>query len=159
MAKKASNGDKIKSSVCEKSMQMIVTIIKLSSVSLAGVTLGSTIARPNLPSPGQQTVKEVVSSSNLLRQTRSKKPETDSISQSCVMDPGDTRGSSYVVSQIKDKDERVHRNKESPMNGSVSDVSVSDFINWFHEKNRQDSINASTGVPFIVPPPPPPHSK
>ncbi|KAI7994034.1 hypothetical protein LOK49_LG11G01369 [Camellia lanceoleosa] len=145
MSKKANNHKN--KSLCEKSMQMVVNFIKLSSISLASLSLGTTSVGHTLPDQNRSGRKGIVPPKNVLKvsqiqgsQTqKSQEPESDSMSYSYLMDPSENKGSSDMVSEVNDS----------------TDNRFSDYIQRFHDKNRRDSITASKGLPYILPPPPP----
>ncbi|CAL5431208.1 unnamed protein product [Camellia sinensis] len=145
MTKKANNHKN--KSLCEKSMQILVNFIKLSSIYLASLSLGTTTVGHTLPDQNRPGQKGIVPAKNVLKvsqiqgsQTqKSQEPESDSMSYSYLMDPSENKGSSHMVSEVND----------------YTDNRFSDYIQRFHDKNRRDSITASKGLPYILPPPPP----
>ncbi|CAN1836222.1 hypothetical protein LINPERHAP1_LOCUS34696 [Linum perenne] len=136
--------DRSNNSLCEKSMKVVVNIIRLSSFSIAKMSLGtagsgsgSPVLKRNL---APMTNSAVATKEPLLPQIpgsrRSQEPQTRSNHKSFLMEPGKGNGSSSCM---------VH--EES----SVIDGKASDYIRKVHEKNRND---ASKLAPLILPPPP-----
>ncbi|KAL7203734.1 hypothetical protein ACSBR2_016898 [Camellia fascicularis] len=129
-------------------MQILVNFIKLFSIYLASLSLGTTTVGHTLPDQNRPGQKGIVSPKNVLKvsqiqgsQTQtSQEPESDSMSYSYLMDPSENKGSSYMVSKVNDH----------------TDNRFLDYIQRFHDKNRRDSITSSKGLPYILPPPPPP---
>ncbi|KAJ4833167.1 hypothetical protein Tsubulata_051565 [Turnera subulata] len=139
----SSKGRNANHSLCEKSMKMVVNILKLSSFSIAKMSLGTTghpIGTRNLapvtglmvpaandpfpsPIPGSQ---------------RSQEPQSSSRPLSFVMQPGEEKGSSYVIHE----------------QNSHIDGKASDYIRKVHAKNRVNVQETSHLSPYILPPPP-----
>ncbi|KAJ6676758.1 hypothetical protein OIU85_009981 [Salix viminalis] len=118
-------------SICEKSMNMVVNIIRLSSFSIATMSLGS----PCPPVVSKRLVPVEAGSVAAAKEplmTQSSKPI------SFVMQPDEGNGSSRVI------------HKEN----SFIDERASDYIRRVHEKNRNDAHEASKHSPHMPPPPP-----
>ncbi|KDP31170.1 hypothetical protein JCGZ_11546 [Jatropha curcas] len=111
-------------SLCEKSMKVVVNIIKLSSFSLAKMSLGETgpsVVTKNLPSvtgsikDAKEPLLPELPGSRKSQQVRSRSKPV-----SFVMQPDEGNGSSYVIHE-----------------DSIIDGKASDYIRKFHEKNNR----------------------
>ncbi|XVF12037.1 hypothetical protein REPUB_Repub08aG0080300 [Reevesia pubescens] len=126
--------------LCEKSMKMVVNIIKLSSFSIAKMSLGETghptTATKNLT---PATHSDMVTDELLQPQLRSEKLQSRSKPYSFVMQPGGENESLMVHEEKRD-----------------SDGIFAAYIRKVHEKNRSNSHEASKLSPYILPPPPTP---
>ncbi|CAK9165170.1 unnamed protein product [Ilex paraguariensis] len=162
MTRKARNRKK---SLCEKSMQVVVNIIKLSSFYVAGLNLGS---NGGVPEGNIAVLNAPVQPSNALpssQQSRSQRlQETELGSKSFTYLTGSDEGerSSYMVcgtnnndSRFSDYIKRFHDRNMNELNTASINGKVSEYIRRFHEKNPYDSMKGSKGLPFILPPPPP----
>ncbi|OVA09134.1 hypothetical protein BVC80_9097g233 [Macleaya cordata] len=129
-------------SFCEKSMKTVVNIIKLSSLSLAQMSLMRTTSEqpptsktsteaPLVPVPHHHQVHP--------GSQRSQEPETGSSKSSTyLLETYEGKGSSYVIGE-----------------GTNVDGRASDYIRRIHEKNRNDTNNNMVKLdPYILPPPP-----
>ena len=137
------NKGKRNKSLCEKSMKMVTNIVKLSSFSIAKVTLGTS-------EPYSPVTKKLVSFSGSVKVSngpplpqfsgsqRAKEPESRSNPISYLIEPVEgNMSSSYVIRE------------ETSVDGKASD-----YIRRIHAKNRYDSAEASSISPYIMPPPP-----
>ncbi|KAF5178767.1 hypothetical protein FRX31_031642 [Thalictrum thalictroides] len=115
-----------KKSLCEKTMQIAVNIFRVSSLSLAKKSLGTSAAGLPRLIPGDHESGRII--------------EIDSVSQ----------GNEQLRSQ-----EAVNSSMPSSylLNPNV-DGRASDYIQRFHEKNRIHSTNLKVSS-YILPPPPP----
>ncbi|KAJ6760611.1 hypothetical protein OIU79_025449 [Salix purpurea] len=131
-------------SICEKSMNMVVNIIRLSSFSIATMSLGSpsppviskrlvSVAAGSVPAAKEPLMTQIPGSQRSQESHGSSKPI------SFVMQPDEGNGSSRVI----------HKDQNSCI-----DERASDFIRRVHEKNRNDAVEASKHSPHIPPPPP-----
>ncbi|CAK7322921.1 unnamed protein product [Dovyalis caffra] len=129
-------------SLCEKSMKMVVNIIKLSSFSIAKMSLGTpsppVVTKSLVPGTGSVMVVNEPLLSQIPGSQRSQEPQGSSKPISFVMQPDEGNGSSHVI------------HKEN----SVIDGRASDYIRKVHEKNRNDAREMSKLSPYILPPPP-----
>ncbi|KAL9337816.1 hypothetical protein Peur_069585 [Populus x canadensis] len=129
-------------SLCEKSMKMVVNIIKLSSFSIAKMSLGTPSPPVATKSLAHVTGSVVVPKEPLLSQIpgsrRSQEPQGSSNPKSFVMQPDEGNGSSHVIHE----------------DNSVINGRASDYIRKVHEKNRNDALETSKLTPYIPPPPP-----
>ncbi|GMJ04976.1 hypothetical protein HRI_004166800 [Hibiscus trionum] len=127
-------------SLCEKSMKVVVNIFKLSSFSIARMSLGETTATKSLPSAVTNSVvdgRPPRSSSRM-----SEKLQSLSTPYSFVMQP-ERRGNyePRVVGEEK-RDEEEGK--------------FAAYIRKVHEKNRGNLHEAAKLSPYILPPPPTP---
>ncbi|CAN0900726.1 hypothetical protein LINGRAHAP2_LOCUS21006 [Linum grandiflorum] len=145
MSQMGSKDVRSSNSLCEKSMKMVVNIIRLSSFSIAKMSLGTAASGSGSPVVNRNlapmTNSVVAAKEPLLPQIpgsqRSQEPQTRSKHKSFLMEPARKgKGSSSCM---------VH--EES----SVIDGMAADYIRKVHEKNRND---ASKLAPLILPPPP-----
>ncbi|GAA0169905.1 hypothetical protein LIER_40848 [Lithospermum erythrorhizon] len=163
------------SSLCEKSMEIVLNLIKVSSFSLATMNLG-----PNSAVHGKN---KVVSKTPLISnpnefdggggRRRLKGPETSkSATYLLKQDEGD-KSSYKVLESSKNIDDgycsdyikKVHKrngkeNTNAPTtkiqeNAEITNRKVEKFIRRFHERNRSILMSASTGVPYTIVQPPP----
>ena len=138
--------DRNDKSLCEKSMKMVVNIIKLSSFSIAKMSLGATghpTATKNLTTPtdSDMVTGELLQPPFSVSQ-RSEKLQNSTKPYSFVMQPG--RGNEPLM---------VHEEKRD------SDGMFAAYIRKVHEKNRSNLHEISKLSPFILPPPPTPLSR
>ncbi|KAF5734163.1 hypothetical protein HS088_TW16G00607 [Tripterygium wilfordii] len=150
-----SGEEKSRRSFCEDSMKMVTNIIKLSSFSIAKLTLGTaSSSSSSSPVAVKSLAPEVArscsgsgsgSGSVMVPQIpgsrRSQKPRSSSKPVSFVMQPADreNESSSYVI----------HEEKKS-----VIDDQASDYISKVRKKNRKYLDETSMHYQDIVPPPP-----
>ncbi|KAB2001966.1 hypothetical protein ERO13_D11G031200v2 [Gossypium hirsutum] len=125
-------------SLCEKSMKMVANIIRLSSFSIAKMSLGeptTATTKSPVPTTGSDTFTDEPSRfSGSHKQTRSKP-------YSFMMEPAASDGNeSRMV-----REEKEH-----------SDGRFAEYIRKVHEKNRRNSHEASKHSSYILPPPPTP---
>ncbi|KAG5230078.1 hypothetical protein OIU78_029825 [Salix suchowensis] len=129
-------------SICEKSMNMVVNIIRLSSFSIATMSLGSpsppVVSKRLVPVAGSVAADKEPLMTPIPGSRRSQESHGSSKPISFVMQPDEGTGSSRVI------------HKEN----SFIDERASDFIRRVHEKNRNDALEASKHSPHIPPPPP-----
>ena len=124
-------------SLCEKSMDLIMNIIKLSSLSLARKSFRTArlpAKRNRVPVTGAVTVSipHQLPASQALQE-----PENGSKSYSYLIEI-ERKSPSYMIPEIENVDDRA-----------------SDYIRGFHAKNRHDSSTASKQLSYILSPPPP----
>ncbi|KAL5747310.1 hypothetical protein ACOSP7_024307 [Xanthoceras sorbifolium] len=128
--------DRNNKSLRENSMKMVVNLIKLSSFSIAKMSLPAT---KNL-----QPVSSSVMDANesLLPQSpgsqKSEKPKVSSKHISFLMEPDGGKKSSYVV-----------HGEKSPIDGKASA-----YIRKVHQKNLSDLSESPNLPPYELPPPP-----
>ncbi|OMP07093.1 hypothetical protein COLO4_07631 [Corchorus olitorius] len=131
-------------SLCEKSMMMVVNIIKLSSFSIAKMSLGAT---KNLEATGNSDmVTDEVARAGFCGSQRSEKILSRSKAISFVMQQPGGGNESLMLGEEKS-------NSDSDSNGMFAA-----YINKVHEKNRRNLHEASKLSPYILPPPPTPLS-
>ncbi|XVF50228.1 hypothetical protein PTKIN_Ptkin04bG0079300 [Pterospermum kingtungense] len=121
-------------SLCEKSMKMVVNIIKLSSFSIAKMSLGTSgTEHPSSP-------------------TKSLTPATDSdMVTDQLLQQSSSKPYSYVVQpEGGNESMMVHQEKRD------GDGIFAAYIRKVHEKNRSNFHEASKLSPYILPPPPTP---
>ncbi|KAL7149040.1 hypothetical protein ABFS83_05G013000 [Erythranthe nasuta] len=116
-------------SFCEKSMEVMVNIIKLSSLSLATLSLGE---EHNKSGPASAIIRTFSNSSNsqLSKSKKSQAPSSESKMQTYLMerDAGDpTLSSSKIIDR---------RNQENHIKND--DGSFDDYIERFHKRNNQE---------------------
>ncbi|KAL5722431.1 hypothetical protein ACHQM5_005954 [Ranunculus cassubicifolius] len=119
-------------SLCEKSMKIVVNILKISSLSLATMSLGSPSGNGKLKSE----VTEITFVTKNSGQSRLKEPENSLKTSSYLLNPDQEKASSYVI------------HNEMNVDGKASD-----YIQRFHAKNRAHSSNLKASF-LIIPPPP-----
>ena len=124
-------------SLSETSMMMVANIIKLSSFSIAQMSLGT--APKKLPSlTGSNTIlNNNPSVPQFSGSLKSQEPHSVSKPVSYLIEPVEGNGSLYVMPEEKGIDEKTL-----------------DYIRKVHEKNWLDSNKSSMKTPFILPPPP-----
>ncbi|KAJ4712233.1 Homeobox-leucine zipper protein [Melia azedarach] len=136
------NGKDRNKSLCQKSMKMVVNIIKLSSFSIANMSLGVAGASAATKNLGPVTDSVMLANEPLLPQfsgsRRSEKPQNSAKPVSYLMEPNRGDESSYVIHDEK----------------SVIDGMASAYIQKVHQKNRIDFSETSNLPPYILPPPP-----
>ncbi|PIN24924.1 hypothetical protein CDL12_02312 [Handroanthus impetiginosus] len=129
-------------SLCEKSMEVMVNIIKLSSFSLATLNLCDS-NRPTTPTPNKPLTS--LSNSEFSESKRS---------QSQV-------NKSKMLTYLKEQDAGgpIHSSSTTAYGGDIDDQTAA-FIERFHNK-KQHEMNtevadgkASGSFPLVVPPPP-----
>ncbi|KAF9667798.1 hypothetical protein SADUNF_Sadunf15G0060900 [Salix dunnii] len=129
-------------SLCEKSMNMVVNIIKLSSFSIAKMSLGTpsppVVSKSLVPVPGSVAAANEILMSQIPGSQRSQESQGSSKPISFVKQPDEGNGSSHVI------------HKEN----IFIDAMASDYIRKVHEKIRNDALEASERSPYIPPPPP-----
>ncbi|KAL7110250.1 hypothetical protein ACP275_05G012900 [Erythranthe tilingii] len=114
-------------SFCEKSMEVMVNIIKLSSLSLANLSL---VEEHNTSGPTAPTFSSNLSNSQLSKSKKSQAPSSESKMQTYLMerDAGDpTLSSSKIIDR---------RNQENHIKND--DGSFDDYIERFHKRNNQE---------------------
>ncbi|KAI3467437.1 hypothetical protein Pfo_024100 [Paulownia fortunei] len=160
-----------KKSLCEKSMQLMVNIIKFSSFSLATMNLGDNqdANRPVRLIP-IEPFTSFPSNSQLSKRKRSQAPlskfylmEQNAGDQSIPSSPSvifGTKDDSIDDGSFSDYIKRFHRRNQDDVNTEIMNGKATSYIRRFHEKNSGDySLAASTGFPLVLPPPPPPLKK
>ncbi|XVE57055.1 hypothetical protein DITRI_Ditri04bG0061100 [Diplodiscus trichospermus] len=132
-------------SLCEKSMKMVVNIIKLSSFSIAKMSLGATAHSTATKNLAPATDHPDMVTDALLQPQfsgMSEKLQSSSKPYSVVMQPDGENESLMVHEEKRD-----------------SDGIFAAYIRKVHEKNRSSLHEASKHSPFILPPPPTPLSR
>ncbi|XP_065876735.1 uncharacterized protein [Euphorbia lathyris] len=120
--------DKSNDSLCEKSMKMVVNIIKLSSFSIAKMSLGVVLTEPSLVNKNLTPVTGsvmVTDQPEIPAGSRKSSQQMRSRSKpySFVMQKADEeKGSTYMIRE----------------GNSLIDGMASDYIKKFHEKNSRD---------------------
>ncbi|KAG8366239.1 hypothetical protein BUALT_Bualt17G0055800 [Buddleja alternifolia] len=146
-----------KKSLCEKSMQLMVNIIKISSLSLATMNLGDNEHNPNSPllkltndpiEPFSSNSQKRSSQAKSKVQTYLKEQDDHSRSFEGIVDD-DGNFSDYI--------KKFHKRNQNEMNKAIINGKASAYIRRFHEKNGRDhSLATSTAnVPLVLPLPPP----
>ncbi|KAK3225792.1 hypothetical protein Dsin_005654 [Dipteronia sinensis] len=129
------NSEDRNKSLCETSVKMMVNIIKLSTFSIAKMSLGAS-------GPSPATTKNLQVNEPLLPQSpgrrKSEKPKNSSKPVLFLMEPTGGSESSYVV----------HGEK------SHIDGKASAYIKKVHQKNLSDLSESPNLPPYILPPPP-----
>lgn len=130
-------------SVCEKSMQLMVNIIKLSSFSLATMNLRE-------KHKTNDRIKSFTGFFSSNSETSKSKRSEAPLSKSDLMEEdaaGDRRDFSKYI-------ERFHmKTKNDEVN---TDRKAGAYIKKFHHKNsRHFTLAAPTSLPMVLPPPPP----
>ncbi|XVE54884.1 hypothetical protein DITRI_Ditri03aG0118200 [Diplodiscus trichospermus] len=137
-------------SLCEKSMKMVMNIIKLSSFSIAKMILGET-GHPTEPKNlTTETHSDMVTDEVVLPQppfSGSQRSEKLQISSKPRL---------FMMQQPGGANEPLMAHEER----SDSDGMFAAYIRKVHEKNRSNLHEALKLSPFILPPPPmPPNRK
>ncbi|PIA62351.1 hypothetical protein AQUCO_00200386v1 [Aquilegia coerulea] len=129
-----------KKSLCEKTMQIAVNIIRVSSLSFAKKSLGTSAGLPRMIHGDHEsgTIIEIESVSQGNEQRRLQEPVNSSKPSSYVLNPSEKKASSYVM-----------------RDGMNVDGRASDYIQRFHEKNRIHTADLKVSPYLIMPPPPP----
>ncbi|GMP33599.1 hypothetical protein CsSME_00006845 [Camellia sinensis var. sinensis] len=129
---KGSRRSNNKKSLYEKSMKMVSNILKLSSFSIAKMTLGGTPSLKTTPPPPSPL-------SQLPGTQMAREPSNSSMPVSYVTEPfeGNDGSSLHVI------------HEENGIDGDASK-----YIKRVHDKYRYDSSEGSTLSPKIFPPPP-----
>ncbi|KAK6787702.1 hypothetical protein RDI58_016227 [Solanum bulbocastanum] len=134
------NKSRSNNSLCEKSMKMVTNVIRLSSFSIARMSLG--IATE--PAPGGKitasypaTFIKVSPTAQFPESLRSQEPVNDKKPIAYLIEPTENGKSSLYA-----------------VNDETVDGRASDYIRRVHEKNRHDSSEAMKLSAFIIPPPP-----
>ncbi|KAL5722429.1 hypothetical protein ACHQM5_005952 [Ranunculus cassubicifolius] len=129
-----------KKPLCERSMKIVLNIIKVSSLSLATMILGSP-SRTRRTTHGnckmETRVAEVTSVSKDNGSLKLKEPEKSLKPSSYLFNPNEEKASSYVI-----------------CDGTNVDRKASDYIERFHAKNRNHSNDLKLSRAIIIPPPP-----
>ncbi|KAF8037203.1 hypothetical protein BT93_B0189 [Corymbia citriodora subsp. variegata] len=128
-------------SLCERSMKMVTNILRLSSLSIASMSLGTTsrpdLARSHSSAKDSSMMAEELAVWQFPGTRRSQEPLSRS------------KPISYLV-ELEDGTESAHVLRDD-MN---VDGMASDYIERVHKKNRHYSREASENSPIILPPPP-----
>ncbi|OAY30957.1 hypothetical protein MANES_14G072000v8 [Manihot esculenta] len=123
MSRKVRSND----SLCEKSMKMVVSIIKLSSFSIAKMSLGATepavVTKKLAPVTGSVMDANGPLLPQIPRSHKSQQVRSRSKPFSFVMQPDEGNSSAYTIHE----------------ENSVIDGMASDYIRKFHEKNSYDA--------------------
>ncbi|KAF9624701.1 hypothetical protein IFM89_012994 [Coptis chinensis] len=129
-----------KKSLCEKTMKIVVNIMKISSLSLAQMSLGSTAAPQTITyeNSSSDAFVEITRITQDSGQLRLQELENSSNLSSLFLNPNEGKASSYVIREVKDVNE-----------------AASDYIHKFHDNNRKHASNFKVS-PYVIPPPPPP---
>ncbi|TMW84931.1 hypothetical protein EJD97_024112 [Solanum chilense] len=130
------NKSRSNNSLCEKSMKMVTNVIRLSSFSIARMSLG--IATE--PSPGGKIPATFIKDSPTAQfpeSLRSQEPVNVKKPLAYLIEPTENGKSSLYA-----------------VNDKCVDGRASDYIRRVHEKNRHDSNEAMSFSAFIIPPPP-----
>lgn len=120
-------------SLCERSMKMVVSVIKLSSFSIAKMSLGVGTAGRRAPFRILLPTESKSSDSTKHRNFWSQEPRVSSKPVSYLIEPDERTGSSYVVQDVDGK--------------------ASNYIDRVHKKNRRYFRESSEDYPIILPPP------
>lgn len=133
--------DRSSKSLCERSMKMVTNIVKLSSFSIANMSLGTSRAprssRNHSLSVGHNP--QVVDPEPLLPRIPGSRRRSQESSRpiSYLVEPGEGVESTCLVLEEKNVDGMA-----------------SDYINKVHKKNRHYLHEISEDYPIILPPPP-----
>lgn len=132
-----------KESVCEKSMQLMLNIIKLSSFSLATMNL----REKHKAKDGTKSFTSFFSSDS--ETSKSKRSEAP-LSKSYLME--EAAAGDHFSDYIK----RFHKKTKNDEEVNNTDGKAGAYIKKFHQKNsRHYSLAAPTSLPLLLPPPPP----
>lgn len=129
-----------KKSFCEKTMQIVINIITLSSFSLASINLGSTTNKHQKNSQSSTNNISTISSFQLEKGNNYKKsqiPKTKSNSYTFVKEHGqeESKKSSSCL---------VHQN--NIIDHDYQDGIFSDYIKKFHKRNQDDLSNLNAQI-------------
>lgn len=151
-----------KKSLCEKSMEIVVNIITLSSFSLAAINLGGTNNKNHKSSHSSINVSKV--SSFQLQKGNNKKsqvPTTKSRFYVKERDQGEKSSRLVHENTEQDQDEnfsdyinKFHKRNRDDLSAAVTNRKASTYIKKFHERKNHESL-ATAGLPLLVLPPPP----
>nr|XP_016503768.1 PREDICTED: uncharacterized protein LOC107821820 [Nicotiana tabacum] len=134
-----SNKSRSNKSLCEKSIKMVTNVIRLSSLSIARMSLGIQVQPETVKTPvtGPATFVKGSTTAQFPESLRSQEPVN-------IKKP-----IAYLIEPVKnDKSMHVIHEKNSV------DGRASDYIRKVHEKNRHESNEAMSFSAFIIPPPP-----
>ncbi|KAE8697633.1 Detected protein of unknown function [Hibiscus syriacus] len=133
-------------SLCEKSMKVVVNIIKLSSFSIAKMGLGEATGHPT----AAKSPTSIMDSNTFVDGPMPRAPRASGMSEklqsrskpySFVMHPANGGNESLVVREGKRDD---------------GDGKFAAYIKKVHEKKRSNLHEAAKLSPYILPPPPTP---
>ncbi|KAI5569114.1 hypothetical protein BDE02_12G056800 [Populus trichocarpa] len=134
-----SSKNRSNNSLCEKSMKVAVNIIKLSSFSIAKMSLGThgppVVTKSHIPMTGSVMVANEPLLSQIPGSRRSQESQGSSKPISFVMQPDEGNGSTRAIQ------------KEN----SVIDGRASDYIRKVHEKNHNDARETSELSSYVPP--------
>lgn len=136
------NKSRSNNSLCEKSMKMVTNVIRLSSFSIARMSLGiATQPAPEpagkIPSSYPATFIKGSPTAQFPESLRSQEPLNIKKPIAYLIEPTESGKSSLYAVNDKSVDGRA-----------------SDYIRRVHEKNRHDSNEAMSFSAFVIPPPP-----
>lgn len=144
-----------KKSLCEKSMEIVVNIITLSSFSLAAINLGGTNNKNHKSSHSSINVSKV-SSFQLQKENNKKSQVPTTKSRFYVHDQGE-KSSRLVHDQdgnFSDYINKFHKRNRDDLSAALTNRKASTYIKKFHERKNHESL-ATAGLPLLVLPPPP----
>lgn len=148
-------------SLCEKSMDLVVNIIKLSSLSLVAINMGE---KHDTNRPFISTPIDPFSSS---ARTRGYKAQASKSKMQTYLMEEDAGVTSHSLSTMiygdhiddatfSDYINRFHKRiqNEVNVNTDVTNGKTSPYVKRFHQKNSHDNnLAASAGFPLVTPPP------
>ncbi|MCD7461714.1 hypothetical protein HAX54_046874 [Datura stramonium] len=128
------NKSRSNKSLCERSMKMVTNVIRLSSFSIARMSLGMATQ----PAAGKipATLIKGSPTAQFPESLRSQEPVNIKKPIAYLIEPDESGKSLYAV------------------NEKCVDGRASDYIRRVHEKNRHDSNEAMSFSAFVIPPPP-----
>ncbi|OIT35385.1 hypothetical protein A4A49_20398 [Nicotiana attenuata] len=134
------NKSRSNKSLCEKSIKMVTNVIRLSSLSIARMSLGISVQPEAVKTPvtGPATFVKGSTTAQFPESLRSQEPLN-------IKKP-----IAYLIEPVK-SDKSMHHviHEKNGVDGRASD-----YIRKVHEKNRHDSNEAMSFSAFIIPPPP-----
>lgn len=134
------NKSRSNNSLCEKSMKMVTNVIRLSSFSIARMSLGiATQPAPvgKVPASYPATFIKGSPTAQFPESLRSQEPVN-------VKKP-----IAYLIERTEGGKSSLNAINEKSVDGRASD-----YIRRVHEKNRHDSSEAMSFSAFVIPPPP-----
>ncbi|KAK4370862.1 hypothetical protein RND71_010337 [Anisodus tanguticus] len=132
------NKSRSNNSLCEKSMKMVTNVIRLSSLSIASMSLGIVTqpAAGKMPTSGSAAFIKGPSTAQFPESLRSQEPMNVKKPIAYLIEPAESGKSLYAI------------------NEKSVDGRASDYIRRVHEKNRHDLNEAMRFSAFVIPPPP-----
>ncbi|OIS97654.1 hypothetical protein A4A49_04339 [Nicotiana attenuata] len=153
-----------KKSLCEKSMEIVVNIITLSSFSLAAINLGGTSNKHHKSSHNSSINVSKVSPFQLQKGNNNNKSQVPTTkSRFYVKEHDQGEKSSRLIHENTEQDQdgnfsdyikKFHKRNRDDLSAATTNRKASTYIKKFHERKNHESL-ATAGLPLLVLPPPP----